>query len=139
MTLPRSVADVLSGHVVFEVESIDRMYLNVCQPRLQHGAGAAGFFVGHRGYAYASTALMDPMTKAFVADIHHFIEAHDLDLVHFGRERKDDVTQRYLAEFTAEEGVLYVGRAQEKAGCGGPSGAITPTAVRTRGWPAQAR
>ncbi len=116
MTLPRSVADVLSGHVVFEVESIDRMYLNVCQPRLQHGAGAAGFFVGHRGYAYASTALMDPMTKAFVADIHHFIEAHDLDLVHFGRERKDDVTQRYLAEFTAEEGVLYVGRAQEKAG-----------------------
>jgi len=40
MTLPRSAADVLSGHVVFEVESIDRMYLNVWQPRLQHGAGA---------------------------------------------------------------------------------------------------
>ena len=29
MTLPRSVADVLSDHVVFEVECIDRMYLNV--------------------------------------------------------------------------------------------------------------
>ena len=29
MTLPRSAADVLAGHVVFEVESIDRMYLNV--------------------------------------------------------------------------------------------------------------
>ena len=27
MTLPRSAADVLSGHVVFEYESIDRMYL----------------------------------------------------------------------------------------------------------------
>ncbi len=29
MTLPRTVADVLSGHVAFEVECIDRMYLNV--------------------------------------------------------------------------------------------------------------
>src|SRR6266498_1536675 len=27
MTLPRSVADVLSDHVVFELESIDRLYL----------------------------------------------------------------------------------------------------------------
>ena len=115
MTLPRSAADVLSGHVVFELESIDRMYLNVWQPRLQHGAGAAAFFTSHRGHAYASTALMDPMTKAFVADIHHFIASAGVDLVHFGRERKDDVTQRYLAGFAGTEGVLYVGRAQEKA------------------------
>ena len=49
MTLPRTASDVLSGHVVFEVESIDRMYLNVWQPRLQHGAGAAAFFTSHRG------------------------------------------------------------------------------------------
>jgi hypothetical protein len=116
MTLPRTVADVLSDHVVFEIEAIDRMYLNVWQPRLQHGAGAAAFFTSHRGCAYASTALMDPMTRAFVADIQHFIASSGVDLVHFGKERKDELTQRYLAEFTAEEGVLYVGRAQEKAG-----------------------
>jgi hypothetical protein len=116
MTLPRTVADVLSGHVAFEIESIDRMYLNVWQPRLQHGAGAAAFFTSHRGHAYASTALMDPMTKAFVADIHHFIDANGLDLVSFGKERKDDLTQRYLAGFAGTEGVLYAGRAQEKAG-----------------------
>ena len=39
MTLPRTVADVLSDHVVFEIESIDRLYLNVYQPRLQYGGG----------------------------------------------------------------------------------------------------
>jgi hypothetical protein len=33
MTLPRTVADVLSRHVAFETESIDRMYLNLYQPR----------------------------------------------------------------------------------------------------------
>jgi len=48
MTLPRSAADVLSDHVVLEVESIDRMYLNVYQPWLQHGGGDAVFFAGHR-------------------------------------------------------------------------------------------
>ncbi|HEY2638681.1 MAG TPA: hypothetical protein VGI66_02180 [Streptosporangiaceae bacterium] len=115
MTLPRTVADVLSDHVVFEVECIDRMYLNLWQPRLAYGGGVAGFFTGHRGHKFASTALMDPMTKAFTADIHHFIAAHDLELVHFGKERKDDITQRLLAGFTAAEGVLYVGRGQEKA------------------------
>src|SRR5664280_314114 len=65
MTLPRTVADVLSDHVTFEVECIDRMYLNVWVPRLAYGGGVAGFFVGHRGNRYASTALMDPMSKAF--------------------------------------------------------------------------
>jgi hypothetical protein len=106
MTLPRSAADVLSDHVVLEVESIDRMYLNVYQPWLQHGGGVAVFFTGHRGNKFPSTALMDPMTKAFVADIHHFTQAHGLDLVHFGKERKDDLTQRYLAGFSGGEGVL---------------------------------
>jgi hypothetical protein len=42
MTLPRTVADVLSGHVTFEVECIDRMYLNVWQPRLAYGGGWRG-------------------------------------------------------------------------------------------------
>ena len=83
MTVARSVADVLDDHVVFEVESIDRMYLNVWQPRLAYGGGVQGFFVGHRGYHYASTALMDPMTKAFVADIHP--RARGTTWPHYGR------------------------------------------------------
>jgi hypothetical protein len=115
MTVARSAGDVLSDHTVFEVECIDRMYLNVWVPRLAYGAGVQGFFVGHRGHHYASTALMDPMTKAFVADIHGFVAARGLELVSFGKERKDDVAQAFLARFTGTEGVLFVGRAQEKA------------------------
>ena len=39
-----------------------------------------------------------------------------MDLVHFAKgQRKDEVTQRLLAGFTGAEGVLYVGRAQEKS------------------------
>ncbi len=121
MTLPRSAADVLAGHVLFEVEAIDRMYLNLYQPRLQHGAGVASFFVGHRGYRFASSALMAPMTAAFTADIGHFIAARGLDLVRFAKgQRKDDVTREYLRRADRDDRglvpaqVLYVGVAQEK-------------------------
>jgi hypothetical protein len=116
MTLPRTTADVLSEHVVFEVESVDRMYLNVYQPKLQYGGGVSAFFVGHRGHKYASSVLMAPITEAFVANIHHFINARGLDLLSFGKgEDKDAIAHRYLAEFPGTDGVLFVGRAQEKA------------------------
>ena len=35
MTVARTVADVLIEHTVFEVECIDRLYLNLYQPRLR--------------------------------------------------------------------------------------------------------
>ena len=118
MTLPRTVTDVLSGHVRLEVECIDRLYLNVYQPRLQYPAGVAAFLVGHRGARFASSALMDPISKAFVASVHRFARDQQVPMVDFTKgQRKDDVAHEYLAEFEAAgrvEGVLFVGRAQEK-------------------------
>lgn len=116
MTLPRSVADVLADHVTLEVECIDRMYLNLYVPRLQYSTGVVGFFKNHRGMTFASSVLMDPMTRGFVADIERFVSAMGVDLVTFEKgQRKDDVAQEYLASFTGDEGVLFVGKAQEKA------------------------
>jgi hypothetical protein len=66
MTLPGTTADVLSEHVVSEAESVDRMYLNVYQPKLQDGGGVSAFFVSHRGHMYASSVLMAPIIEAFV-------------------------------------------------------------------------
>ena len=42
MRVAPSVACVLGEHVTLEVESIDRMYLNVYVPKLQHVLGVAG-------------------------------------------------------------------------------------------------
>ena len=36
MTVARTVADVLAERVVFEVECIDRMYVNLYQPQGSH-------------------------------------------------------------------------------------------------------
>jgi hypothetical protein len=85
MTLHRTVAEVLSDHALFRIECMDRAYLNVYQPRLQHAAGIAAFFAGHRGSRLASSALMGPVTGAFVADLGHFIAARGLDLYRFGK------------------------------------------------------
>jgi len=109
MTIARSAADVLSGHVTLEVECIDRMYLNLYVPKLQYEAGVVGFFRGHRGQMIASSALMGPITRRFVSEIERFVEREQVDLVVFEKgQRKDDVAHEYLAAFEREEGVLFV-------------------------------
>ena len=115
MTVARSVADVLDGHVTLEVECIDRMYLNLYVPKLQYDTGVVGFFRGHRGASFASSALMDPMTKSFVKAVDGFAARRGVDVVTFAKgQRKDDVALAYLADLDGEEGVLFVGKAQEK-------------------------
>ena len=53
---------------------------------------------------------------------------------HFAKgQRKDDVAHEYLAGFTGEEGVLFVGRAQEKTRCSGPRSAATRNGAPIRG------
>ena len=116
MSVARTVNEVLRDHVTLEVECIDRMYLNVYQPMLQHELGVVGFFHYHRGHSYTSSALMAPMSRAFVAAIEDFVDEHRLPLIVFEkRQRKDDVMAKHLAKCRDPEGVLFVGKAQEKA------------------------
>jgi hypothetical protein len=115
MSLPRTVAEILREHVTLEVESIDRMYLNVYVPPLQRELGVVSFLRYHRGHTFASSVLLDPITKAFVRAIEAFVAEQGVPLVSFERgQRKDDVMAEHLARFTAAEGVVFVGRAQEK-------------------------
>jgi hypothetical protein len=116
MKLPHSVCEVLRDHVVLESECIDRMYLNVYVPQLQRIGGVVWYLRGHLGQRFASTAGVAPKTDAFVANIERFVADQGVEMVSFGKhQRKDDITQQYLQQFDADEGVLYVGRAQEKA------------------------
>jgi hypothetical protein len=116
MTLARSVSEVISERVTLEVECIDRLYLNLYVPILQRPEGAAFFFRKHRGVTFASSVLMAPMTKAFVAAIERFCENEAVPLIQFKKgERKENIAKEHLSRFQAEEGVLFVGKAQEKA------------------------
>ena len=118
MTLPRTVADVLAERVVFEVESIDRMYLNAYVPGLQYATGLVAYVHQQLGLPIASTAPLAKITEAFTAAVHRFAAVHQIPWVDFAKgQRKDDVMHEFLAEFEAagrSEGVLFIGRAQEK-------------------------
>ena len=115
MTLPRTAAQVLSGHVRLEIRCIDRLLLTFRQPRLQYGQGIHGFFCHHRGNQFVSSALMRPMTERFAADIRHYIDSRGLDLVRFAKgQSKDQIARRYLAGHDGGEQILFAGVAQEK-------------------------
>src|SRR4029450_8974262 len=115
MTLPRTVADVLTDHVVFELECIDRMYCNAYVPQLQHAGGLLGYVQRQLGLPIASTAPLGKITDAFTAAMGRFARNRQLPWVDFVKgQRKDDVMHEHLARFTSEEGVLFIGRAQEK-------------------------
>lgn len=115
MSIPRSVAEIMREHVALEIESIDRMYLNVYVPQLQREAGVASFFRFHRGHAFASSVLMDPISKAFVEWMERFAKQQKIPVVLFKKgQRKDDIAAEHLSRFQAAEGVLFIGKAQEK-------------------------
>jgi hypothetical protein len=134
MTLPRTAGDVLDRHVVFEIESIDRMYCNVYQPRLQHARAVAGFIRHHLGFPVASSAVLAPISESFVTAIKTFAARQRIPIVDFVKgQRKDDVMQEHLAGFDRDQGVLFIGRAQEKAGVFRTENAATPRGCPTRG------
>jgi hypothetical protein len=100
---------------VFEVECIDRMYLNVYVPQLQYPAGLVGFVQRQLGLPIASTAPMAPISDAFTQAWRRFARDQGVPWVDFVKgQRKDDIMHQHLARFTGTEGVLFIGRTQEK-------------------------
>src|SRR6266516_6117760 len=116
MSVPHSVATIMDQKVTLDIESIDRMYLNVYVPHLQTPEGVAHFFRAHRGATFASSALMEPLTTAFIAALERFARTQGVPLLTFKKgQRKDDIAAEYRAQFQSEEDVLFIGKAQEQA------------------------
>ena len=92
------------------------MYLNAYVPSLQTGAGFAFFVKTQLGARVPSTVPVAPMSEPFVKAIERFVGTQRIDLVTFEKgQPKHDVAKTYLATFEGDEGVLFVGKAQEKA------------------------
>ncbi len=115
MNIPYSVAELQKNHVLFELEGIDRLYLNAYVPKLTNEAGVASYFRYHLGHRFASTKQAVHITAGFIAAIRKFIKDNDIPLVRFKKgQRKDDVFKKHLRSFDRKEGVVFVGVAQEK-------------------------
>ena len=116
MKITTSVSEILKNHVTLEVESIDRMYLNVYVPQLQRELGVASFIKYHLGKPVPSTVVVAERSRQFVDAVKRFADEQGISIVSFKKgQRKEDVAREYLSRFVGEEGVLFIGRAQEKA------------------------
>lgn len=110
-----TIAKILQEHVTFELECLDRLYLNGYVPGLQTPEAVAYFLRRHRGAKFASSVLLDEISRDYAKRIERFVRQHGVAVVRFAKgERKDDETQRRLRPFARPEGVLYLGTAQEK-------------------------
>jgi hypothetical protein len=75
----------------------------------------ATFFRFHRGYQFASSALMDPVSKTFVSALGQFARLYEIPVFQFRKgQRKDDIATEFFRHFTRSEGVVFIGKAQEK-------------------------
>jgi hypothetical protein len=133
--IAQSVAEIINRHVKLTVEGIDRMYLNIYVPGLQYEQGIVGFFREHRGQPLPSAALMSPMTRRFVAKLEDFVARHGIALVQFRPgQRKDAVMAEHLRQFGCDEGIVFVGKAQEKTPVFRTERRRSPTTGRPYPW-----
>lgn len=116
MSLPRTVADVIDQHVTLELESLDRVYLNVYQPKLQTPKAVFWFLREFHGQGAVSSQKMKAITERFLKNIADYAKQHDVPLITFEKgQRKEDLAAEYLQQSDGREGILFIGKAQEKA------------------------
>ncbi len=113
-----TVNDVLDGHVVLDVECLDRIYLNGYVPNLQVGGQVVSFLTAHLGYQIPSPAILEKIGTAFRKAVDRFAADNKIPVVRFGKnDRKIEVMRPYLARqaATGRSGVAAIGVAQEFA------------------------
>ena len=113
-----TVNDVLDGHVVLDIECLDRIYLNGYVPNLQVGGQVVSFLTAHLGCEIPSPAILEKIGTAFRRAVALFAEDNRIPVVRFGKnDRKIEVMRPYLARQAASglAGVAAIGIAQEFA------------------------
>ena len=134
MTVARTVADVLTQHVTFEVECIDRMFLNVYQPELQYSAGLVGYVQRQLKMPIASTAPLAKISDRFTRAVHRFAESEGIPWVDFVKgQRKDDVMLEHLKRSLRWRGWCSSGGRRRRTRCSAPRNVATLTGSAVRG------
>ncbi len=111
----RYVAQIIRDHVSLSISCIDRLYINGYVPTLQTSGQLCYFLRDHLGNPIPSPALFRPLHDRYVGDVEGLVKRQCIPLVQFKRgERKDDIAAEHRAAFEKDEGVVFVGVAQEK-------------------------
>jgi hypothetical protein len=111
-----TVNEVLDGHVVLDLECLDRIYLNAYVPILQSSGQVVAFMTQYLDMPIPSPALLEKKGTAFRAAVASFADASHIAVVRFKKEdRKAEVMAPYLRRqaATGRSGVAAIGVSQE--------------------------
>jgi hypothetical protein len=121
MATPVNVNDVLDGHVVLDVDCLDRMYLNAYVPNLQVG-GQIERFCDYLGQPIASPAVIQKIGNRFRREVKDFARRRGIPVLQLKKpdrsrwdDRKVDHVRPHLerAERKGRFGVVAIVAAQE--------------------------
>ncbi len=108
-----NVNEMLDGHVVLDLECLDRIYLNAYVPTLRVGGQVATFFNKQRNQPIASPSLFQQMGEAFRQAVAVFAKRHKIPVVRFRKDDRKIGLIRPLFEAVQGPGVVAIGVAQE--------------------------
>jgi hypothetical protein len=111
-----NINELLNGHVMLEVECIDRLYLNGYVGKLATSGGLYLFMSEHLGKPVPSPVVLGQITQRFVEELKTYAERNDIPVIQFEHgERKDDRAHRMRQRRRVRDDVVFIGVAQEKA------------------------
>ena len=113
-----TVKEILTDKISLDIECIDRVYLNGYVKYLQMPGGLITFIREQMGFPIPSPMVLPPFTQAFRKAVEQYAQAEGLEIVDFAKakdEDKDDLARMHLSKFTKPQGVVMIGKAQEKA------------------------
>src|SRR5450631_945450 len=77
-----TVNDLLDGHVVLDLQCLDRIYLNGYVPNLQVGGQVSNFMRDHLGHPIPSPAILERIGTGFRRSVSTFAEDEHVPVVH---------------------------------------------------------
>lgn len=111
-----TVKEILTNKIALDIECIDRVYLNGYVKQLQLPGGLITFIREQMGFPIPSPMVMTPFTQAFRRAVEKYAKDQGLSIVDFAKgEDKDEKACAHLAKFEKKQGVVLIGKAQEKA------------------------
>ena len=98
-----TVNELLDGHVVLDIECLDRIYLSGFVNSLQTPGGVIYFLHDHRGMPIASPAVFTQIGDQFRRAVGSYAQANHIPVVRFkSDQRKAEVMQPYLQQAASE-------------------------------------
>jgi hypothetical protein len=111
-----SIPELLNGHVTLQVECLDRLYLNGYIGPLATSGGLVTFMREQLGKPIPSPVVLGQVTEKFREAVKAMAEQYQIPVYQFDhKERKDDVANKIRQQRGEQDGIIFIGVAQEKA------------------------